>query len=66
MHAEFAAGFVLAAHISLRGGMFAEEHNGESWRDASRLQCRNVSPGFFVAAGGGGFSVDDDRHDAKI
>jgi hypothetical protein len=30
------------------------------------LQCRNVSPGFFVAAGGGGFSVDDDRHDAKI
>jgi hypothetical protein len=66
MHAEFAAGFVLAAHISLRGGMFAEEHDGKSRRDASRLQRRNVAPGFLIAAGGRSFSVDDDRHKAKI
>jgi hypothetical protein len=66
MHTEFAAGFVLAAHVSLRGGMFAEEHNGKSRRDASRSECGNVAPGFLVAAGGGGFSVDDNRHDGKI
>jgi hypothetical protein len=66
MHAEFAAGFVLAAHIGLGGGMFAEEHDGKSRCDASRSQRRNVAPGFLVAAGSRGFSVDDDRHDAKI
>jgi hypothetical protein len=46
--------------------MFAEEHDGKSRRDASRSECGNVAPGFLIAAGGRGFSVDDDRHKAKI
>jgi hypothetical protein len=46
--------------------MFAEEHDGKSRRDALRSQCGNIAAGFLVAAGGRGFSVDDNRHDAKI
>ena len=66
IHAELAAGLVLAADIGPRGGMVAEEDHGETRRDAPGPQPGNVVRRRGMTAGGNGFSVDKGCHSSSV
>ena len=46
--------------------MIADEHDGEAGGDVLGAQGRDVAGGLRVAAGGGGFSVEELGHDGMI